>query len=322
MLRNTLGQLERGAFRPETLPPDVVMAIAVAPPVLAGLLLFHLIALEMLALAIGVGAAAHLAVRYSGMPLRISPVLPAVIGVGLVGPGAPQPWIAAVAVLAAALELARARLVPAARIHTGLLAYAALFLASGGALAGYLNPGSLRPLGEPIALWHQYGAASAFDGVRLYVGNVPGPVFATSLLAVGIGAAWLWYARRLSLVVVASFLGGALAIAAARHWNLGFQLDSGPTWFAIAFLLADRQLLPGYGPARPVAGVVAGSAALGLRGLGYGVEGVFLAAAGVQVALAMGAGIAWLAVNRAAALAAARRFWRSARGIEVHRKAA
>ena len=322
MLRKILGQLERGAFRPETLPPDVATAIAIAPSVLAGLLLFHLVAIEMLGLAIGVGAAAHLASRSSGRPLQVSPVIPAVIGVGLVGPAAPVPWIVGVAILAAALELARARVVPAARLHTGLLAFAALYLASAGAFAGYLNPGALKPLAEPIRLWQQLGGAWVFDPVRLYVGNVPGPVFATSLMAVAVGAAWLWYARRLSLVVVASFLAGALAVIVVEGWNPGFQLDSGPTWFAVAFLLADRRLLPGYAPARPLAGLAAGAGALFLRGPGGGVEGVFLAVAGVQVALALSAGIAWLAVNRSAALQATLRFWRSARGAQVRRKAA
>ena len=324
MLRRILGQLERGAFRPDTLPADVVAALALTPPVLAGLLLFHLVAAEILALAVGIGAVAHLAARFSGRRVAVSPVLPAVVAVALAGPAAPQPWILVLAILAAALELARARVLPGARLQTGLLAYSVLFLASGGIFARYLNPGSLKALPEPIAYWStfQVGTGWAFDPVRLYVGTVPGPVLATSLLAVAVAAAWLWYARRLSLAVLTGFLAGAAVAALNFHWNVGYQLDSGPMWFAAALLLADRRFLAAFVPLRPVLGVVAGAAAVAARSAGYGVEATFLAVAAAQLGAALLEGATWVAVNRRQAWESSRRAWRNARGIEVRRKAA
>ena len=131
------------------------------------------------------------------------------------------------------------------------------------------------------------GCAAAIDPIALYVGNVPGPVFATSLLAVAIGAAWLMYARRVSLVVLAAFLLGALVPIYAFHWDYVFQLDSGPTWFAAALLLADRRLLPGSWTIRPVLGFGAGLLAVGLRRSGYGVEAAFITVAGVQAVMAV-----------------------------------
>jgi hypothetical protein len=49
--------LDRAAFNPASLPDDLTMGIALAPPVAAGLIIFKLPAVEMLAAAIGFGAA-------------------------------------------------------------------------------------------------------------------------------------------------------------------------------------------------------------------------------------------------------------------------
>ena len=126
-----------------------------------------------------------------------------------------------------------------------------------------------------------------------FAGNVPGPVFATSLLAVAIGAAWFAYARRLSLVVLVTFLLGALVPIYLFHWDYAFQLDSGPTWFVAAFLLADRRLLPGSWAIRPVLGLGAGLLAVGLRRNGYGIEAAFFAVAGVQLVMALFVVVFW-----------------------------
>src|SRR5437588_562933 len=124
-------------------------------------------------------------------------------------------------------------------------AVAAVLLASRGATAAYVSPGGAGPTAEPVRLWLQYfgPGQSPIDPVRLYVGNVAGPVFATSMLAVAVGAAWLWYSRRLSLLVVLTFLLGALLPIRLMGWAPGYQLDSGPLWFAAALVLADRRTL-------------------------------------------------------------------------------
>jgi len=43
--------LDRAAFKPATLPDDLVTAIALIPPIAAGLIIFKLPALQMLAIA-------------------------------------------------------------------------------------------------------------------------------------------------------------------------------------------------------------------------------------------------------------------------------
>ena len=305
MLARAAAWLDRAAFKPATLPDDLVTGIALTPPVVAGLIFFKFPAFAFLLLAIGVGAAVQLASRWiwrhhSPRPAA-SPIIAAVVGVALIGPGAGLAIAGEVVVLAVILEVVRARYIPAIRAQAGLLAYAAIALITRGAPFAYIDPASGRAFTEPITTWYRFFSpeGASYDPIRLYVGNVPGPVFATSLLAVAIGVAWLAYARRVSLIVLLSFLAGAMLasswwpeIAQGRvaiygvHWDYVFQLDSGPTWFVAGLLLADRRLLPGSWAVRPLLGLVAGSLALGLRHNGGGIEATFLVVAGTQAVVA------------------------------------
>lgn len=285
--------LDRAAFKPATLPNDLITAIALAPPVIAGLIIFKLPALEMLAVALVAGIAAYLAARWlwrgQGGHAPASPIIAAVFGVALIGPGAGLLITAEVSVVAAILELLRARYMPLIRAQAGLLAFAAIALITHGAPFAYVNPATGQAFSDPIATWFRFfsSGSSPYDAIRLYVGNVPGPVFATSLLAVAIGVAWLAYARRVSLVVLVTFLAGAGAAVYAFHWDFLFQLDSGPTWFVAGLLLADRRLLPESWVIRPVFGFAGGLFAVGLRKNGYGIEAALFTIAAVQTAMTL-----------------------------------
>jgi NQR2, RnfD, RnfE family len=296
-LRAALTCLKRIGVEPEFAPPSLVAAVALVPPVAAGAIFFRLVALEVVVVAVAAGLIAHLAARLLGLPLDGTPLLPALVAVALVGSGAPVLWAAAVAIVAAALELGRARFVPAARLQVGIVAYALVLLVSRGGPAAYAAPAG-GPAAEPIRAWLVLGARASFDPVRLYVGNVAGPVLATSMLAVAVGAAWLWYARRLSLLVVLTFLAGALALIALERWPIGYQLDSGPLWFAAALVLADRRMLPASGVGRPLLGFLAGAAALAARARGFAIEASFAAVAGMQVLNVAVQGLVWVRHHR------------------------
>jgi NQR2/RnfD/RnfE family subunit of NADH-ubiquinone oxidoreductase len=275
----------------------MVAVVALAPPVVVGILLFHLVALEMLAIALAAGLVASVVARIMGQPLPAAPLLAALVGVALVGSGALLPWVVAVAVGAASFEVARSRFVPAARVQVGLLAYALVLLVSQGAAATYVSPSGAR-ISEPIRLWLQAGDGQApIDPVHLYVGNVAGPVFATSMLAVAVGAAWLWYSRRLSLLIVLTFLAGAMVPIVTRSWSAGFQLDSGPLWFVVALVLADRRTLPASTIGRPLLGFLAGLVALGARARGLAIESALVTVAGMQVLAAAVQGLDWVRHN-------------------------
>ncbi len=120
-------------------------------------------------------------------------------------------------------------------------------------------------------------------------------MFATSLLAVAVGVAWLAYARRVSLAVLVSFLAGSLLSIYTFHWDPLFHLDSGPTWFVAGLLLADRRLLPESWALRPMIGFAAGLFAVGLRRNGYGIEAAFFTVAAIQAAMAVVVIVYWSA---------------------------
>lgn len=295
MLARAGAWLDRAAFKPASLPDDLVTAIALLPPVVAGLIIFKTPALQMLAVALGAGAVALTAGqflwRHQHPRPAASPVIAAVVGVALVGAGASLLISIEIAFLAVALEELRARYVPAVRAQVGLFAFAIIALVTRGAPFAYINPNGstfTKPL-DPIATWYQLFNQSSWtmDPIRLYVGNVPGPVFATSLAAVAVGVAWLAYARRVSLVVLVTFLAGGMLAIYTWHWDYLFQLDSGPTWFVAGLLLADRRLLPDSWAARPVLGFAAGLFAIGLRRSGHGIEAAFFTVAVVQAVMAV-----------------------------------
>lgn len=293
MLARAAAALDRAAFKPASLPADLIIGIALAPPVIAGLIIFKAPALEMLAIALAIGAAgqglAWFAWRKQVPRPPAGPLIAAVLGVALVGAGAALITSVEIALIAVLLELLRARFIPAIRAQAGLLAYASIALITRGAPYKYINPASGQQFGDPISIWYHFfsSASASIDSVRLYIGNVPGPVFATSLLAVAIGAAWFAYARRVSLVVLITFLAGGVLAVYSFHWDYLFQLDSGPMWFAAALVLADRRLLPGSWVIRPLIGFGAGLLAVGLRRNGYGIEATFLTVAAFQAVMAL-----------------------------------
>ena len=298
--------LDRAAFRPKTLPDDLVTGIALVPPVVAGVLIFKVPALEMLGIAVASGALAialaRAVWRHERVPTGASPILAAIIGVALVGAGASLTISIEIAVAAAVLEVLRARFMPAIRAQAGLLAYAVVALATRGAPSAYVNPANGAAFTDPLATWYQFFSpgTAPIDPVRLYIGNVPGPVFATSLLAVVVGVAWLAYARRVSLVVLFGFVAGGLLAISTLHWDAVFQLDSGPTWFVAGLVLADRRLLPDSWAMRPTLGFAAGLFAIGLRRppqgawfAGHGLDVAFFTVAVIQAVLAVVVVVVW-----------------------------
>lgn len=297
MLARAAGWLDRAAFSPDTLPDDLVIGLALVPSVAAGLIIFKLTALEMLLVALAVGSAGQLASRlvfrrFVPKP-DSSPFIASIIGVALVGPGASLVTTGEVAIAAVVLEVVRSRYAPAVRAQAGLISFAAIAIITRGQPLKYLSPSGSSPL-EPLAIWRLFPPGAApIDPIKLYVGNVPGPVFATSLMAVVIGVAWLAYAKRLSPVVAVGFLLGAIVPISLYHWDFIFQLDSGPLWFVGLMILSDRRQLPDSWAIRPVLGFVGGFFALALRNRGIGIEGAFYTVAVIQAAVAVVVILIW-----------------------------
>ena len=285
--------LDRAAFRPASLPDGLVIGLALMPPVVAGLVIFKLHAAVMLLMALVGGLAGMVAGQLVWRQQRpragAGPLIAAVFGLALVGPRSSLVLSAEIVVLAVVLELLRARYIPAIRAQPGLIAFAAITLITRNATLVNYDPHG-KDFRDPIATWDQLFHQSAWvppDPIKIYVGDIPGPVFATSLLAVAIGVAWLAYARRVSLAALVAFLAGALVAIFYYKWDVRLQVDSGPTWFVAGLLLANRRYLPESWALRPVIGFGVGLFAIGLRRSGDGLEAAYLSVAAVQAAMAL-----------------------------------
>jgi len=196
--------------------------------------------------------------------------------------------------------VARARYMPAVRAQPGLIAWALITIANRGATMAWINPAGGNN-SEPIAIWHLLPSDPVpVDPVHLYVGSEPGPIFATSLMAIAVGIAWLAYSRRLSPVVALCFLLGALVPIAVFHWDFVFQLDNGPLWFVGGLILSDRRSLPSSWAVRPILGFVAGAFSVGLRSPVYGsrgLEAAIFTVAAAQTLVGVIVVVIWAAKN-------------------------
>lgn len=272
-------------LRPSSLPESLVPLLAMAPPVAAGLILFGEPALIMLGAAMVAGLAGVGLSRVLLPQTSVLPLVAALVAVALIGPAAWPPVVAGVALLAVFLELIRSRLAPLAAVQPGLIAYGAALLVAGRTVTAYVDPLTRSPALEPVAQWlRQIGAGAATDPTLLYTGQVPGPVFATSLLAILLAGAWAWYAGGVSLLVAAGFLAGSTGVAIAFHWPVGFCLESGPIWLVATLVLGSRISTPSPIWGRVVLGAGSGALAMALHYRGMGVESAALAAAALQVA--------------------------------------
>jgi hypothetical protein len=152
---------------------------------------------------------------------------------------------------------------------------------------GFINPFDGRHLDDPLTLW--YRLQIIIDPVKLYVGNVPGPIGVTSMGAVLIGVTYLWYTRKISLGVVSGFLVGIVAVTLAIRSDVGFQLASGPSLFLAGYIAADRRRVALPEPYTFLFGAAAGVATMILRWYGEGVQaawqGLLLASIVVTVVL-------------------------------------
>src|SRR3989440_11664860 len=153
-------------------------------------------------------------------------------------------------------------------LHPALVVFGLLFLIDRQLGVGFINPFDGRHLDDPLLLW--YKLQIVIDPVKLYVGNVAGPIGVTSAGAVLIGVTYLWYTRKISLGVILGFLCGIAATAAAIRTDVGFQLASGPSLFLAGYIAADRRrvLLPERFTF--VFGAAAGAATMIRRGYGLG----------------------------------------------------
>ena len=282
--------------QPEQLGYDLAYALALLPLVIAGIVFFLQDTLLLFTISFLAGIVCLLALQLArltiGLPAWVGfkathPLVASILIACFFSPRTPA-WIAAsMVILFVVIDTILWPQLQRVMLHPALIVFGILFVVQRQLGIGFLNPFDSHRLDDPLLLW--YKLQIVIDPVKLYVGNVAGPIGVTSAGAVLIGVTYLWYTRKISLGVVLGFLCGIAATAAAIRTDVGFQLASGPSLFLAGYIAADRRrvLLPERFTF--VFGAAAGAATMILRGYGQGQQaawqGLLLASAIVTVVL-------------------------------------
>jgi electron transport complex protein RnfD len=234
--------------QPEQLNYDLAYALVLLPLVIAGIIFFLQDALLLFAISFLAGIVCLLALQLGrltfGLPAWIGykathPLVASVLVACFFPPRTPA-WVAAtMVILFIVIDTIVWPQLQRVMLHPALIVFGILFLIQRQLGFGYVNPFDGRHLDDPLTLW--YKLQLVIDPVKLYVGNVPGPVGVTSAGAVLIGVTYLWYTRKISLGMVTGFLVGIAALALVIRSDLGFQLASGPSLFLAGYIAADRR---------------------------------------------------------------------------------
>ena len=283
--------------QPEQLGYDLAYTLALIPLLLAAVIFFQRDAVLLFAIAFLAGIVCLLALQLArltfGVPAWVGfkathPLVASLLIASFFSPTTPA-WLAAtVVVLFIVVDTVLWPRLRRVMLHPALIAFGVLFLVQRQLMIGFINPADGRPLPEPLIYWYQFG--KYIDPVKLYVGNVAGPIGVTSMAAVLVGATYLWYSRRISLGIVGGFLIGVAATSLVLRSDPGFQLASGPALFIAAYIAADRRRVLLSEQFCFVFGLASGIAAMVLRWYGAGLQSAwmaFLAASVVATAALM-----------------------------------
>ena len=277
--------------QPEQLGYDLAYGLSLLPLVVAGLVFFLQDAVLLYAVAFLAGIVCLLALQLArlsfGLPAWVGykgthPLVASVLIASFLPPKTPA-WITATAVIA--FIVVDTVLWPQLRrimIHPALIVFGLLYLAERQLGIGFTNPFDGRSLPDPLLLWYRFGG-DIVDPIKLYVGNVPGPIGLTSAAAVLVGATYLWYTRKISLGIVGGFLVGITATALVLRSDPAFQLGCGAALFIATYIAADRRRVLLSERYTFFFGLGAGIAAMILRWYGAGLQSAWMAFLGASM---------------------------------------
>ena len=263
--------------QPEQLTYDLAYALALLPLVIAGIVFFLQDAILLFAMSFLAGIVCLLALQLArltfGLPAWIGfkathPLVASILVACFFPPRTPAWVAAAMVILFVVIDTVLWPQLQRVMLHPALIVFGILFLIQRQLGFGYVNPFDGRHLDDPLTLW--YKLQLVIDPVKLYVGNVSGPIGVTSAGAVLIGVTYLWYTRKISLGIVTGFLCGVAAVALVIRSDLGFQLASGPSLFLAGYIAADRRRVLIPERFTFAFGLVAGMATMVLRWYGEG----------------------------------------------------
>ncbi len=261
----------------DQLPFDSTYALALLPLIVFSILFFRQDALLLYGLCLLAGIVCLLSIQLArvtvGLPAWVGfkashPLIASLLIACFLSPVTP-PWVAvALVILLVILDTVVWPQLMRMLVQPALLVFAFLFLVEGQLRIPFVNAFDLRPLDDPLTLWYRFHAM--VDPIKMYVGNVPGPMGATSMGAVLLGVVYLWYARKISLSLLLGYYAGLAAGALAYGSDVAFQLSSGPTLYIAGFLAADRRRMVLSDRLSGAIGVFAGGLTMVLRAFGQG----------------------------------------------------
>src|SRR5438093_2277462 len=270
--------------QPDQLGYDLAYALALLPLVVAGIVFFLQDSILLFAISFLAGIVCLLALQLArltfGLPAWIGfkathPLVASMLIACFFSPRTPA-WVAAsLVIMFVVIDTVLWPQLQRVMLHPALIVFGILFIIQRQLGVGFVNPFDGRHLEDPLVLW--YKLQIVIDPVKLYVGNVPGPIGVTSAGAVLIGVIYLWYTRKISLGVIAGFLCGVAALALAIRSDLGFQLASGPSLFLAGYIAADRRRLLIPERFTFAFGLAAGAATMLLRWYGNGQQAAWQA---------------------------------------------
>lgn len=261
----------------DQLPFDSTYALALLPLIVFSILFFRQDALLLYGLCLLAGVVCLLSIQLArmtvGLPAWVGfkashPLIASLLIACFLSPVTP-PWLAvALVILLVILDTVVWPQLMRMLVQPALLVFAFLFLVEGQLRIPFVNAFDLRPLDDPLTLWYRFHAM--VDPIKMYIGNVPGPMGATSMGAVLLGVVYLWYCRKISLSLLLGYYAGLAAGALAYGSDVAFQLSSGPTLYIAGFLAADRRRMVLSDRLSAAIGVFAGGLSMALRAFGQG----------------------------------------------------
>jgi electron transport complex protein RnfD len=270
--------------QPEQLGYDLAYALALLPLVVAGVIFFLQPAILLFAIAFLAGIVCLLALQLArlslGLPAWVGfkathPLVASILIACFCPPSTPA-WVAATAaILFIAVDTVLWPQLRGIMLHPALIIFGLIFLVDRQLGIGFINPFDGRHLDEPLLLW--YRLQIVIDPVKLYVGNVPGPIGVTSAGAVLAGITYLWYTRKISLGIISGFVIGVAAVALALRTDVGFQVASGPSLFVAGYVAADRRRVLLASRFTFAFGAAIGVITMALRWYGQGLQAAWMA---------------------------------------------
>ncbi len=261
----------------DQLPFDSTYLLALLPPIVFSILFFRQDALLLYGLCLLAGIVCLLSIQLArmtiGLPAWVGfkashPLIASLLVACFLSPLTP-PWLAVgLVILLVILDTVAWPQLMRMLVQPALLVFGLLFLAERQLHIPFVNAFDLRQLDDPLTLWYRFHAM--VDPIKMYVGNVPGPMGATSMGAVLLGVVYLWYCKKISLSLLLGYYAGLAAGALAYNSDVAFQLSSGPTLYIAGFLAADRRRMLLSDRLTVAMGVVAGGATMVLRAFGQG----------------------------------------------------